>query len=127
MTYLKTFFCSKCKKRINIFTNAENVLVATAAEHDRERTLDTSRPPRVNNHVLFVDTVDELDYEVWGPFKTLTLQQHNEHYRSDSNLADINWIRLLQDFFRHEGISSDSLSMQATLQFGSQLLTPKVL
>ncbi|ORE01008.1 hypothetical protein BCV72DRAFT_323507 [Rhizopus microsporus var. microsporus] len=118
-------FKKAIKSRKNLGTNTGNVLVASAAEHDRERTQDTTRPLRANNHVLFVDTVGELDYEVWGPFKTLTLQQHNQHYRSDSSLANIIWIRLLQDFFRHVDISSDDLSMQTTLQFGSQLLTTK--
>lgn len=118
-------FKKAIKSRKDPGTNAGNVLVVSAAEHDRERTQNTTEPQQVNNHVLFVDAADELDYEVWGPFKTLTLQQHSQQYQSDSNLGDINWIRLLQDFSRHESISPDGLSMQATLQFGSQLLIPK--
>lgn len=101
------------------------MLVASAAEHDRECTQDDRRLPRANGHVLFVGTADELDREIWDPFKTLTLQQCNQHYRSDGNLADISWIRLLQNFSKRECIGLDGLSIQTTLQFGSQLLTPK--
>ncbi|ORE06826.1 hypothetical protein BCV72DRAFT_335591 [Rhizopus microsporus var. microsporus] len=64
-------FKKAIKSRKDPGTNAGNVLVVSAAEHDRERTQCTTEPLRLNSHVLSVDTVDELDYEVWGPFKTL--------------------------------------------------------